>query len=141
MSQEIKLKKGYKPTKRERYMNPNQLEFFRQKLMNWRQDLLDESQQTIDNMREAARDVSDEAERASRETEISFELRTRDRYRKLLNKIEQALKRVDDESYGYCDETGEPIGIERLAARPIATLSIEAQERREQLERQYSDRG
>ena len=103
--------------------------------------LLEESQQTIDQMREAARDVSDEAERASRETETSFELRTRDRYRKLLNKIDQALKRIDDESYGFCDETGEPIGLERLEARPIATLSIEAQERREQLERQYSDRG
>jgi len=140
MQEPVKLRKGYKPTKREKYMNPKQLEYFRQKLMAWRQDLLNESQQTIDNMREAARDVSDEAERASRETEISFELRTRDRYRKLLNKIEQALKRVDDESYGYCDETGEPIGIERLEARPIATLSIEAQERREQLERQYSDR-
>ncbi len=141
MSEPVKLKKGYKPTKREKYMNSNQLEYFRQKLTAWRQELLEESQQTIDHMREAARDVSDEAERASRETEISFELRTRDRYRKLLNKIEQALKRVDDESYGYCDETGEPIGIQRLEARPIATLSIEAQERREQLERQYSDRG
>lgn len=137
----VKKKRGYKPTKREKYMNSKQLEYFRTKLINWRQELLDESQQTIDHMREAARDVSDEAERASRETEISFELRTRDRYRKLLNKIEQALKRVDDETYGYCDETGEPIGLDRLEARPIATLSIEAQERREQLERQYSDRG
>jgi len=137
----VKKKKDYKPTKREKYMNSKQLEYFRAKLVNWRQELLDESQQTIDHMREAARDVSDEAERASRETEISFELRTRDRYRKLLNKIEQALKRVDDETYGYCDETGEPIGLDRLEARPIATLSIEAQERREQLERQYSDRG
>ncbi len=137
----VKKKKGYKPTKREKYMNSKQLEYFRTKLVDWRQELLDESQQTIDHMREAARDVSDEAERASRETEISFELRTRDRYRKLLNKIEQALKRVDDETYGYCDETGEPIGLDRLEARPIATLSIEAQERREQLERQYSDRG
>ena len=137
----VKKKKGYKPTKREKYMNIKQLEYFRIKLVDWRQELLDESQQTIDHMREAARDVSDEAERASRETEISFELRTRDRYRKLLNKIEQALKRVDDETYGYCDETGEPIGLDRLEARPIATLSIEAQERREQLERQYSDRG
>lgn len=141
MSNRVKLAKGYKPTKREKYMNPKQLEYFRRKLLDWRQALLDESQQTIDQMREAARDVSDEAERASRETEISFELRTRDRYRKLLTKIDQALKRIEDESYGFCDETGEPIGLDRLEARPIATLSIEAQERREQLERQYSDRG
>ena len=141
MTNRVKLPKGYKPTKREKYMNPKQLEYFRLKLLEWRQTLLDESQQTIDQMRDAARDVSDEAERASRETEISFELRTRDRYRKLLAKIDQALKRIDDESYGFCDETGEPIGLDRLEARPIATLSIEAQERREQLERQYSDRG
>ena len=141
MAKPTKLPKGYKPTKREKYMNAKQLAYFRQKLLDWRMSLLEESQQTIDQMREAARDVSDEAERASRETEISFELRTRDRYRKLLNKIDQALKRIDDESYGFCDETGEPIGLERLEARPIATLSIEAQERREQLERQYSDRG
>jgi len=141
MANRVKLAKGYKPSKREKYMNPKQLEYFRQKLLVWRQSLLDESQQTIDQMRDAARDVSDEAERASRETEISFELRTRDRYRKLLAKIDQALKRIDDESYGFCDETGEPIGLDRLEARPIATLSIEAQERREQLERQYSDRG
>jgi DnaK suppressor protein len=141
MDKQVKLPKGYKPTKREKYMNPKQLAYFRQKLLDWRTTLLEESQQTIDQMRDAARDVSDEAERASRETEISFELRTRDRYRKLLNKIDQALRRIDDESYGFCDETGEPIGLERLEARPIATLSIEAQERREQLERQYSDRG
>jgi DnaK suppressor protein len=141
MANRIKLPKNYKPTKREKYMNPKQLEYFRLKLLEWRQSLLEESQQTIDQMRDAARDVSDEAERASRETEISFELRTRDRYRKLLTKIDQALRRIEDESYGYCDETGEPIGLDRLEARPIATLSIEAQERREQLERQYSDRG
>ena len=140
MTARVKKPKAYKPTKREKYMNPKQLAYFRQKLLDWRQSLLDESQQTIDQMREAARDVSDEAERASRETEISFELRTRDRYRKLLSKIDLGLRRIDDESYGYCDETGEPIGLDRLEARPIATLSIEAQERREQLERQYSDR-
>ena len=121
-------------------MSPMQLEFFRQKLLDWRRDLLEESQNTIDEMRNAARDVSDEAERASREAEISFELRTRDRYRKLLSKIDQALNRIEDGSYGYCEETGEPIGLERLEARPVATLSIEAQQRRERLERQYSDR-
>ena len=118
MSERVKLPKGYKPGKRERYMNPKQLEYFRQKLLGWREELLEESQHTIDQMREAARDVSDDAERASRETEISFELRTRDRYRKLLNKIGEALKRIDDESYGFCDETGEPIGIERLGGAP-----------------------
>ena len=140
MSERVKLPKGYKPGKRERYMNPQQLEYFRQKLLGWREELLEESQHTIDQMREATRDVSDDAERASRETEISFELRTRDRYRKLLNKIGEALKRIDDESYGFCDETGEPIGIERLEARPIATLCLEAQERRERLEHNYTDR-
>ena len=126
----VKLPKGYKPKKSETYMSAKQLEYFRVKLLDWRQSLLEESQQTIDQMRDAARDVSDEAERASREAEITFELRTRDRYRKLLSKIDQALKRIEDESYGFCDETGEP----------IATLTIEAQERREQLDRQYGDR-
>ena len=140
MSERVKLPQGYKPGKRERYMNPRQLEYFRQKLLDWREELLEESQHTIDQMREAVRDVSDDAERASRETEISFELRTRDRYRKLLTKIGEALKRIDDESYGFCDETGEPIGIERLEARPIATLCLEAQERRERLEHNYTDR-
>ena len=136
----VKLPKGYKPKKSETYMSAKQLEYFRVKLLDWRQSLLEESQQTIDQMRDAARDVSDDAERASREAEITFELRTRDRYRKLLSKIDQALKRIEDESYGFCDETGEPIGLDRLEARPIATLTIEAQERREQLERQYGDR-
>ena len=106
MSERVKLPKGYKPAKRERYMNPKQLEYFRQKLLGWREELLEESQHTIDQMREAARDVSDDAERASRETEISFELRTRDRYRKLLNKIGEALKRIDDESYGLLRRDG-----------------------------------
>ena len=137
--QPVKLAAGYRPSASEPYMSPMQLEFFRQKLLDWQRDLLEESQNTIDEMRNAARDVSDEAERASREAEISFELRTRDRYRKLLSKIDQALNRIEDGSYGYCEETGEPIGLERLEARPVATLSIEAQQRRERLERQYSD--
>ena len=140
MARKVKLAKNYKPSEDEEYMGPKQLEYFKRKLIDWRESLLEESQQTIEQMRDAARDVSDEAERASRETEISFELRTRDRYRKLLVKIDQALKRIDDESYGFCEETGEPIGLGRLEARPIATLSIEAQERREQIEKQYSDR-
>jgi len=141
MRERVKLPASYKPSRRERYMNAKQLEYFRQKLLAWRAALLEESQQTLDQMRDAARDVSDEAERASREAEITFELRTRDRYRKLLAKITEALKRIDAESYGFCEDTGEPIGLERLEARPIATLSVEAQSRREQLERRYVERG
>ncbi len=137
MVKPVKLPKGYKPTKRERYMSAKQLEYFRLKLLGWRESLLEESQQTIEQMREAAREVSDDAERASRETEITFELRTRDRYRKLLAKIDHALQRIEDESYGYCDETGEPIGLDRLEARPIATLCLEAQQRRERKERRF----
>lgn len=141
MSNSVKLPKGYKPTKRERYMSAKQLEYFRRKLVDWRQSLLEESQHTIEQMREAAQDVSDDAERASRETEISFELRSRDRYRKLLAKIDYALRRIEDESYGYCDETGEPIGLDRLEARPIATLCVEAQQRRELKERRFGEYG
>ena len=120
-------------------MNAKQLEYFRQKLLKWRQDLIDESQETINNLRQEVRDVGDEAERASRETENSLELRTRDRYRKLLGKIDQALNRVDDGSYGYCEETGEEIGLARLEARPIATLSLDAQERWELKQKQMRD--
>ena len=138
MNTPVKLPKKYKPKARERYMGPKQLEYYRLKLIDWRQSLLDESQQTLDHMRDAQNDGGDEAERASRETEISFELRTRDRYRKLLRKIDEALERIEDGSYGYCEETGDPIGIGRLEARPIATLSVEAQERREKIERQYN---
>ncbi len=118
-------------------MGPRQTEYFRRKLIDWRQALLDESEQTLESMRDQQREVSDEAERASRETEMSFELRTRDRYRKLIRKINEALGRIEDGSYGFCEETGDPIGLGRLEARPIATLSVEAQERREMLERQY----
>ena len=136
----IELPEGYKPTKREKYMNPKQREYFRLKLLAWRQSLLNQSQQTIDEMRAIARDVSDEAERASREAQVGFDLRTQDRYRQLLAKINDALRRIDDETYGFCDETGDPIGLARLEARPIATLSVEAQERREQMGRQYGSR-
>jgi len=135
----VKLPKNYKPRPREKYMNAKQLEYFRLKLVAWRQSLVEESQQTIENMRGQQPEGGDDAERASRETEISFELRTRDRYRKLLKKIDEALARIEEGEYGYCEETGEPIGIGRLEARPIATLSVEAQERREKLERQYGD--
>jgi DnaK suppressor protein len=127
----VNLPKGYKPTAKESYMGEKQIEYFRRKLVKWRGELAFESQQTIDNLRDEVRDVGDEAERASRETENSVELRTRDRYRKLINKIDKALKRIDDRVYGYCEETDVEIGLERLEARPIATLCLDAQERRE----------
>jgi DnaK suppressor protein len=135
----VELPAGYKPKAGEEYMSPLQLEYFRQKLVNWRAELVEESKQTIDNLREEVRDVGDEAERATRETENSLELRTRDRYRKLISKIEKALKRVDDGSYGYCEETGEEIGVDRLEARPIATLCLDAQERWEHRQKLMGD--
>ncbi|WP_051021980.1 RNA polymerase-binding protein DksA [Thioflavicoccus mobilis] len=118
-------------------MSPLQLQYFREKLLNWRTELLEQAQQTLDGLRDDAHhEVGDEADRASREADQTLDLRTRDRYRKLLRKIDAALKRIDDGSYGFCEETGEPIGLRRLEARLIATLSVEAQERRELLERQ-----
>jgi DnaK suppressor protein len=120
-------------------MNPRQLAWFRQRLTAWREELLEESRRTVDELRDEDRDVTDEAERASRESEHSLALRTRERYRKLIPKINAALERIDDGSYGYCDETGEPIGVKRLMARPIATLSVEAQERHEKLSRQLAE--
>jgi DnaK suppressor protein len=107
--------------------------------MSWRAELVEESRETMSNLREEVRDVGDEAERATRETENSLELRTRDRYRKLIKKIDQALTRVEDGTYGYCEETGEEIGIARLEARPIATLCLDAQERWEVRQRQMGD--
>jgi DnaK suppressor protein len=133
------LKKNYKPTKKESYMSAEQLEYFRQKLVNWREELVEESRETISNLQTEVRDVGDEVERATRETENSLELRTRDRYRKLINKIDQALNRIEEGEYGYCEETGEEIGIDRLEARPIATLCLDAQERRELKQRQQGD--
>ncbi|NEZ04678.1 RNA polymerase-binding protein DksA [Wenzhouxiangella sp. XN201] len=135
----VDLPKGYKPSEKEEYMCQEHLEYFRRKLLQWREDLIQESQETINNLRGEVRDVGDEAERASRETENSLELRTRDRYRKLLNKIDQALARVDDGSYGYCEETGEEIGLARLEARPNATLCLDAQERWELKQKQMRD--
>lgn len=135
----VKLPKGYKPSEKEEYMSPKQLEYFRQKLLTWRADLVEESRETISNLRDEVRDVGDEAERATRETENSLELRTRDRYRKLIKKIDQALSRVDEGDYGYCEETGEEIGLARLEARPIATLCLDAQERWELRQKQMGD--
>ena len=120
-------------------MCPEHLEYFRQKLLTWRGELIEESRETISNLKDEVRDVGDEAERATRETENSLELRTRDRYRKLINKIDKALVRIDDGDYGYCDETGEEIGLDRLEARPIATLCLDAQERWELRQRQMGD--
>lgn len=135
----VKLPEGYKPSDEEEYMNPMQIEYFRQKLITWRDDLIEESRETISNLQSEVRDVGDEAERATRETENSLELRTRDRYRKLINKINKTLARIDDGEYGYCEETGEEIGLQRLDARPIATLCLDAQERWEIRQKQMGD--
>jgi len=135
----VKLPKGYKPTDKEEYMNPNQLEYFREKLLEWKGDLARESQNTMEHLRDENWNEPDLNDRASVETETSLELRTRDRYRKLMNKIDSAIERIENGSYGYCEETGDPIGIKRLEARPIATLSIEAQERHERFEKSHSE--
>ncbi|MGH7888885.1 MAG: RNA polymerase-binding protein DksA [Candidatus Binatia bacterium] len=120
-------------------MSHQHLAYFKRKLQHWRQELIVESQETLEHLRTETRDVGDEAERASRESDNILELRTRDRYRKLLNKIDQALKRIEEGNYGYCEETGEEIGLGRLEARPIATLTVDAQERRELFQRQFRD--
>lgn len=135
----VALPPGYRPSAREEYMGPRQLAYFRAKLQKWREDLVEESKQTIDNLRDEVRDVGDEAERATRETENSLELRTRDRYRKLIAKIDKALKRIEEGRYGFCEETDEDIGIERLEARPIATLCLDAQERWEHRQKQMGE--
>ncbi len=130
----------YKPTEKEKFMNPIMKEYFRQKLIAWREELLKESEVTIQNTLQTTElQKPDLADRASAETDHALELRTRDRERKLITKINEALLRIDDGSYGYCEETGEPIGVGRLDARPIATLSIEAQERHERMERTHRD--
>jgi DnaK suppressor protein len=136
---EIELPDGYKPTDREEYMNPMQLEYFRRKLLDWREELLLESQDTLNHLREENWQEPDITDRATLETDAALELRTRDRYRKLIGKIDAALNRIAEGTYGYCEESGEEIGIKRLEARPIATLSIEAQEKHERLERQHRD--
>jgi DnaK suppressor protein len=138
-STRIDLPPNYHPSVKEEYMSPRQLEFFRRKLSKWREDLVEESRQTIESLRDEVRDVGDEAERATRETENSLELRTRDRYRKLIAKIDKALKRIEEGRYGFCEETDEEIGLERLEARPIATLSFDAQERWEHRQKQMGD--
>ena len=133
------LKDNYTPRADEEYMNPMQLEYFRQKLLSWKYDLARESQVTVDHLKDENWNEPDLNDRATVETETSLELRTRDRYRKLMSKIDAALARIEAGEYGYCEDKGEPIGIKRLEARPIATLSIEAQERHERFEKSHSD--
>ncbi len=134
------LPPDYRPSDTEEFMNPQQLEYFRQKLLKWRQELVREAGDTLASLSDSGGIAeSDLTDRASVETDRALELRTRDRARKLIGKIDQALERVADGSYGYCQETGEPIGLRRLEARPIATMSIEAQERHEKMERVHRD--
>ena len=129
----------YKPSDDEPFMNERQVAYFRQKLLAWKDDILKESKETLSHLQDENHVLPDIADRASSETDRSLELRTRDRQRKLISKIDAALKRIEDGSYGYCEETGDPISLRRLDARPIATLSIEAQERHERRERVYRD--
>ena len=133
-----KLPRNYKPTKKEKFMNAKMKEYFRQKLVSWKKNLLKESSQTLNNLQNENEAKPDITDRASEEIDRSFELRTRDRERKLINKIDAALQRIEDGSYGYCDETGDPISIKRLEARPVATLSLEAQEMHEKAEKRVS---
>lgn len=135
----IQLKANYRPTESETFMNPRMKEYFRRKLLAWKDEILRESNQTLQHLQEDTAQEPDIADRASTETDRALELRTRDRQRKLISKIDAAMKRIEDGSYGYCEETGEPISLKRLEARPIATLSIEAQERHERRERTHRD--
>jgi DnaK suppressor protein len=135
----VEVDEDYKPAEDEPFMNERQREYFRAKLKCWKEDILKESKETIAHLQDENHVLPDLADRASSETDRSLELRTRDRQRKLISKIDAALKRIDDGSYGFCEETGDPISLKRLDARPIATLSIEAQERHERRERVYRD--
>jgi DnaK suppressor protein len=129
----------YKPTDDEPFMNERQLEYFKQKLLAWKDDILRESRETVSHLQAETENHPDLADRASSETDRSLELRTRDRQRKLISKIDEALRRIEEGAYGYCEETGEPISLARLQARPIATLGLEAQERHERRERVHRD--
>jgi DnaK suppressor protein len=132
-------KRNYRPTDKEPFMNERQREYFREKLMTWKEDILKEAKETLVHLQAENENHPDLADRASSETDRAIELRARDRQRKLIAKIDAAISRIDDGTYGYCEETGEPISLRRLEARPIATLSIEAQERHERRERVYRD--
>lgn len=135
----VALPDNYVPSEDEPYMNPMQVEYFRLKLEAWKSELLAESRETVEHLRQENWQEPDLNDRATVETDAAFELKTRDRYRKLIEKIDAALRRIDKGDYGYCEETGEEIGVKRLEARPVATLTIEAQERHESFERQHSD--
>jgi DnaK suppressor protein len=139
MKAETFLPEDYRPAEDEPFMNERQLEYFRRKLLVWKQELLAQSAETIDNLSDSARAVPDLADRASEETDRALELRTRDRQRKLIAKIDAALRRIETGEYGYCEVTGEPISLRRLDARPIATMTLEAQERHERRERVHRD--
>jgi len=130
---------NYVPSEAEEFMNPRQRAYFRSKLIAWKNDILREARETLDHLAEESANHPDLADRASSETDRAIELRARDRQRKLISKIDAALQRIEDGTYGYCEETGEPISLKRLDARPIATLSIEAQERHERREKVYRD--
>lgn len=139
MKAEAFLPEDYRPAEDEPFMNERQTEYFRRKLLAWRQDLLEGSKETITGLQESTRSIPDVADRASEETDRALELRTRDRQRKLVGKIDAALRRIDEDEYGYCEVTGDPISLKRLDARPIATMSLEAQERHERREKVHRD--
>lgn len=139
MESAVILPPDYVPSPDEEYMNDLQVEYFRQKLLAWKKSLLNQSQDTLEDLRQGGLNQPDDIDRASMETDKALDLRTKDRARKLISKINDALKRIEDGTYGYCEETGEPIGLERLEACPVATLSIEAQERHERMEKTYDD--
>jgi DnaK suppressor protein len=139
MASDIRLDDDYRPSEDEPFMNERQREYFRRKLLAWKEEILREARHTLESLQSESEALPDIADRASTETDRSIELRTRDRQRKLIAKIDAALKRIDEGEYGYCEETGEPISLRRLEARPIATLSLEAQERHERRERVFRD--
>lgn len=136
---EMTLPPDYRPSDDEPFMNERQRHYFRQKLVNWREDIIRQTRETLAGLHEDSTQHADIADRATSETDRALELRARDRQRKLISKIDAAIARIEDGSYGYCEETGEPIGLKRLDARPIATLSLEAQERHERRERVYRE--
>jgi len=139
MKAEVFLPEDYQPAEDEPFMNDLQLEYFRRKLIAWKEDILEGSKDTIEGLQDNTRNIPDVADRASEETDRALELRTRDRERKLVNKIDSALRRIEEGEYGYCDKTGEPISLKRLNARPIATMTLEAQERHERREKVHRD--
>tara|TARA_R110002073_G_scaffold18564_9_gene68603 strand:- start:1041 stop:1532 length:492 start_codon:yes stop_codon:yes gene_type:complete len=139
MKPEVFLPDDYKPAESEPFMNERQLEYFRRKLLNWKEGLLEDSKETLVDLANSSRNLPDIADRASEETDRALELRTRDRQRKLVSKIDAALRRLDNGEFGYCEVTGEPISLKRLDARPIATMTLEAQERHERSERVHRD--